>query len=441
MEGLDNNLLPFVNALKHDSMMPFRDIVLPASSDEMVSDSKGVIGNQFAWRQGEHTNLLKSINAGSLSPLPPFPRVVSQISRNNSSSNLAGQMQRNGSSSNLAGKLSRKNSTSNLAAFQLDSSMARVDSLDSLSSYGSFGSAPPSPPLGPSGSSWPDQMKQIKSISDLASLNLDSPSGYKPQSVPGARHSRMYDLDAGNDPLSPYFDPRDSREAVNNVSQKTRQVRKAELARESRLRRKKYVFGLEAKIIELNAEIEKLERQAKGPLNLVMQGLSVRQDAKELASQGITRLTEACEPGQQVKFVLMGLGQEDSFYVPALGTDNSVRLWDQVKGSVCRFTETQANTLLSLRPQLRQDLQNQQQLRNMLVLYSQALGMYIENLLGLHDVLHRVLSPVQLQAVDTWVRRVQSAFEFLQGIVKPSDGIQSASSAAGAAFPPGFGPN
>jgi hypothetical protein len=204
---------------------------------------------------------------------------------------------------------------------------------------------------------------------------------------------------------SPYYAPvEESNDDPEEVKRK-RLARKAELARMSRQRKKHYINGLEAKVVELAAEVARLEKtgvwtNANGvPASL--ERLDSQEDIYRTVNANVDKLATAIEPGLQAKFALWGLTQEDSLY------EQKNSLWHRLMGDHVGLNESQLQALHACRPNMIDDQRSLTVLRTKVAELRQDLHLQLKKFGELREILTKVLLPEQLTQLNLWVDQNQ----------------------------------
>jgi Mg2+ and Co2+ transporter CorA len=236
--------------------------------------------------------------------------------------------------------------------------------------------------------------------------------------------------------------------------QRRRLARKAELARESRRRKKMYVQDLENKVRKLGAKIEELQRQAarakasRRVRNIVTEEKELRdaqiairermaaitrsgaQDeaAREQLSALIRSFTansrarqarvdhhldqvEDClTPGLQVRFVLWALDQSDEFY----SAPNN--LWSRVMVQEVGVTPEQVRLILSRRRIIHEERQRLLACERALKDLRERIAEHLKSLNQNMDALQAMLTPHQQAKFFVWVEQNEWCMQMLNSM-------------------------
>jgi transcription factor HY5 len=238
------------------------------------------------------------------------------------------------------------------------------------------------------------------------------------------------------------------------VDKKQRRLaRKAELARQSRRRKKMYVHDLEAKVKELGTKIEELQRKnakAKADQRLhhlpreekerrdrqaiirddlarrIKQSSFTQKEKSEVSSLVrqfvlnsrerqsrfdllMDQVTDSIVPGLQVKFALWGLDQDEDFY-------RTSGLWTTLMRDEVQLTDAQLRSITSERVLIRQERERLAECERLVGRLQTLVTQHFNGLNQRMDRLMQILSPLQLAKYYMWVESNEWCMQMLDSM-------------------------
>jgi len=237
--------------------------------------------------------------------------------------------------------------------------------------------------------------------------------------------------------------------------QKKRLARKAELARESRRRKKFYIQDLENKVKQLtrkNEEYQRMytnvtaietskEKEREAAQQRIRQRLSelvqkpdmdedIRAELSHLVKQFVVnsrerqsgveyhmeRVQNSLVLGPQLKFALWGLSQLDDFYEQPEG------LWKSVMGKHVGVSPSQLEALKSKRPVIRKERKKFSEMEGNLKRLRTQISEQLTSINKELDEIQKILTPLQLAKFHMWVENNGWCIQMLNTIFEESSG-------------------
>jgi len=235
-------------------------------------------------------------------------------------------------------------------------------------------------------------------------------------------------------------------------------ARKAELARQSRRRKKLYIQDLEIKVKKLGLKIEELQQKAaraeakKTPVNFADEETlrrerqeEIRRKLREIVETSVAkqqldagtsmqqltslvkkfvqnsrerqakvdfymdRVYDCLMPGTQVKFAMWGLDQSDEFYGKKDG------LWQSLMQAI-GLNSAQENAMQQLRPAMHRERVALQQAQHLLKQCRLTVHTHLAQLYALIDRIQTLLSPLQLARLYLWVENNEWCLQMLNTV-------------------------
>eukprot|EP00475_Leptophrys_vorax_P011567 TRINITY_DN18130_c0_g1_i1.p1 TRINITY_DN18130_c0_g1~~TRINITY_DN18130_c0_g1_i1.p1 ORF type:complete len:591 (-),score=102.29 TRINITY_DN18130_c0_g1_i1:680-2404(-) len=264
------------------------------------------------------------------------------------------------------------------------------------------------------------------------------------------------DIDGDSD-AGMMVDEQQQQQAGENGSRppgRKRKERKAELARESRKKKKAYVEELEEKVKQLETRVAELQTQHDRSMvkrrsvsslydendrlkhqkqlvqmmaelvskpriqdveadllkDHVQMFIETSREAQSQVEYNIDRVEDIISPTLQIKFTLWGLDQSDDFY------DAPAGLWTSLLCDEVGLSVEQISKLKSFRTKMHSHRQELRHVEELLIGLREKCGVHLDRFNKEMDKLHGILSAVQLAKFYVWIEQNDWCMQMLNSM-------------------------